>query len=171
MTWQAAKAGFSLDISQIDWRRLVQVIALLFLLTQQAWAGLLCHCQHEDEGQMSHACCLTAHHCASAEAAECAGEPAHAESSCADETESADQILSADNSCTAPQPAMANCCCDAAPQTEPQAITSVRESVPVDSHQSFVSIEWQIASATMYYNPHPPNRTRPLYLSFRCFLI
>ena len=172
MTWQTAKAGFSLSTGQIAWRRLAKVIALTLLLTQQAWAGLICHCQqqNDDAAQMSHACCSTSHHCPFAQAAESARESADSDNSGAEEAGPDDALLTPAKACGAAQPLITICCQDT-PQTEQQALTSTQGPVSVAHHQSLISSGWQTNQNSTFYNQQQPTHTRPLYLSLSCFLI
>ena len=168
MTWQVTKTGFASLTSRAAWRRLAQGIAILFMLTHQAWAGIVCHCLREDDAQMVPACCLAAHHSGSAVSTEQAGEATQA--SCSEDGAlGTDDRCSDDQSGTLPQGAMV--CCHDAPQAEQNATISLQEPAPVISTQSLVSFDGQSVPVFIHYNFHQLYRTQPLYLSFSCFLI
>ncbi len=172
MTWQVTKAGFASLTSRAAWQRLAQGIAILFMLTHQAWAGIVCHCQNENDAQqgsqIAHACCLAAHHSGSAVSTEQAGETTQA-------SYSEEGALGTDDQCTDNQsgtlPRGAMVCCHDAPQAEQNAIISLQEPAPVVSTQPLVSLDDQSVSDFIHCNFHPLYRTKPLYLSFSCFLI
>jgi len=165
------KAGFASLTSRAAWQRLAQGIAILFMLTHQAWAGIVCHCQKENNAQqglqIAHACCF-AHHSGSAVSIEQAGEST--QTSCPkEEALDTNHQCSDDQSGTLPQGAMV--CCHEAPQAEKNAAISLQQPVPVVSIQPLVSHDGQSVSDFIPYNFHQLYRTRPLYLSFSCFLI
>ena len=172
MTWQMTKIGFASLTSRGAWRRLAQGIAILFMLTHQAWAGMVCHCQNENDAQQSsqiaHACCLAAHHSGSAVSAEQAGEATQA-SRLEEGALGTDDRCSDDQSGTLSQGAMV--CCHDAPQAEQNATISLQAPAPVVSTQSLVSLDGQAVPVFIHYNFHQLYRTPPLYLSFCSFLI
>jgi hypothetical protein len=171
LTRQTAKMGLSFGKSQIAWRKLARVSLLLLLLTQQAWGGLICHCQPAEAAQlatqMSHACCPASRHCASTEDTEYAGD---SESPHSEKAEPAKALLSSDNLCDTARRRLA-ACCQAAPQSEPLAMTSVREPEPVANYQAPSASEGQTVQTSIPNRFLQPNRNCPLYLSFSCFLI
>ena len=166
LTRQVTKAGFASLTSRFIWRRLAQGIAIMFLLTQPAWAGIGCHCQHENEAQqvsqMAHACCPTGHHSGHAVGTEHASEATNSPASCSEEGE-----ISSDD-----QLGTTMVCCHATPQSEAQGVTiPSQDPVPVINAQPLVCPGAPAVSTPTYHNFHQLNRTRPLYLSFSCFLI
>jgi len=169
LTRQVTKAGFASLTSRVAWRRRAHGIAIGVLLTHQAWAGIICHCQHENgaqqDSQIAHACCVSAHHSDSA-TTEQAGETAHLSTSCSEEgVPGTDDQLGA-----LPQGALV--CCRASPRAEAQGITiPSQDSESIVTTQQFVSFDALAVSVPTYQNSHQPHRTRPLYLSFSCFLI
>lgn len=166
MNWQVTKAGFANLTSRVAWRRLAQGIAILFLLTHQAWAGIICHCQNENNAQqgsqIDHACCPAGQHSGSAVSTEQAGCP---EEGALD----TDDQCSDGQSGTLLQGAMV--CCHEAPQAEQNTAISLQAPAPVVSNQPLVSIDDQPISDFIPYKLHQLYRTPPLYLSFCCFLI
>jgi hypothetical protein len=172
LTWQVRKTRFAALTDRAAWRRLVRGIALLFLLTHQAWAGIICHCEPDDAAQMAHACCLAAQHSDPAVNNEPANEAVHSPAACAEKgAPGTDNRPSDDQLCTTPQ--IATACCHAAPSAEVQGITTPSKNTEsVVSTQPLVNLDAQAVSAALYQqNSHQPHRTRPLYLSFSCFLI
>ncbi len=172
MTWHVTKAGFASLTSRAAWQRLAQGFAILFMLTHQAWAGIVCHCQKENDAQqgsqISHACCLAMHHSGSAVSTEQAGEST--QTSCPEEgaLDTDDQYPDGQSGIL-PQGAMV--CCHEAPQAEKNAMISLQQPAPVVNIQPLVSHDGQSVSDFIPYNFHQLYRTRPLYLSFSCFLI
>lgn len=170
MTWQVAKTGFATLTSRFFWRGLAQGIAILFVFTQQAWADIVCHCQHENEvrqvSQMAHACCRTRHHSEQAVGTEHASEATNSPTSCSEERE----LGTDDQSGALSQGTMV--CCYATPQAEAQGSTvPLQDPVPVINAQPLLYPGASAVSTPIYHNFHQLNRTRPLYLSFSCFLI
>lgn len=171
-----AKTGFAYLTSRAAWRRLVQGMAIVFLLTHQAWGGIICHCQHEDRthriSQTAHACCHDGHHSGVAEGAQSFGEPTHSPASCSEESTpgSATDCESEGQLGAAPQGEMV--CCHAAPQAEVQGITTPsQDPVPAINTQPSVKHAAPAAFAPTYQNFHQLRHARPLYLSISCFLI
>jgi len=168
--WQVTKAGFASLTSRVAWRRLAHGVAIVFFLTHQAWAGVICHCQHENGAQqglqIAHAFCLSAHHPGSASSTQQAGETSHLSASCSEEgAPGTDDQLGA-----LPQSAMV--CCHPAPQAEVQGITiPLQDPESIVTTQQFVSLDALAVSVPTYQNSDQPHYTRPLYLSLSCLLI
>lgn len=170
--WPVTKAGFSSLTSRVAWWRLTRWLVVLCLFTQQAWAGIVCNCQHDNDTQMTHACCPTAHQSDSAASAEQASEATHSSSSCSGagapgaEKQPAEEQLGA-----APQVAML--CCHATPPAEVQGLTTpAPHPTAIVSAQPLINLDALPVSVSTYQqNSHQPHRTRPLYLSISCFLI
>lgn len=166
------KTGFVNLTSRVAWRRLAQGVAILFLLTHQAWAGIICLCQNENDAQqdsqMAHACCPAAHHSGSGVSTEEAGEST--QTSCPEEG-----ALGIDDQCSDGQSGTllqgAMVCCHETPQAEKNAAISLQQPAPVVNTQPLVSHDDQSVSDFIPYKLHQLYRTPPLYLSFCCFLI
>ena len=172
MRRQVAKARFAPLTSRTTWRRLAQGVAILLLLTHQAWAGVVCICQHNDglqqAAQMAHVCSAARHH--SDVRAEHTGEVADSSAAYSEEgAPGTDDRCSGNQSCTLLQGAMV--CCPDVPQAEQNATISLQKPAPVISNRSLVSIKGQSVPVFIHYNFHQLYRTQPLYLSFSCFLI
>src|SRR5262245_22890270 len=119
-----AKVVFGSKTSRNAWLRLTRGITIVFLLTHQTWAGILCHCLYENTAQhasqMAHSCCPLAHHSSSGTSTECAGESA--DSSPTEElTPGADHQLCGNQFGALSQNVRA--CCHSAPQTDAQEMT------------------------------------------------
>jgi hypothetical protein len=170
MMWQVTKVGFASLTSRVAWRKLAQGIAILFLFTHQAWAGIVCHCQHENGAQMSHACCRAEHHSGSAVNIEQVGETSHSPVSCSEAGAPGIESQSSINQFGALSQSAMICCHDAL-QAEQNATISLKEPAPVIGTQPLVSPGSQAGTVFIHYNFHQLYRTRPLYLSFSCLLI
>lgn len=175
MTWQMAKAGFASLTRRVGWRRLAQGVVILFLLTHQAWAGAICHCQGENGSeqdlQMAHACCAAAHHADFHENQEQAAEIALTPATGSGERTHATDGQHLDYGCNELESAAIECC-----QAESQlAVQGI--SIPSQNTESivispaFVSLGALTISIPIHQNAYLPHRTRPLYLSFSCLLI
>lgn len=176
LTWQKAKTGFAYLTSRDAWRRLAQGMAIVFLLTHQAWGGIICHCQHEDStqqiSQTAHACCHDGHHSGVAEGVPSVSEPVHSPASCSEESTPGSAVGQRSEGQLGALPQGEMVCCQAAPQAEVQGITiPSQDPVPVINTQPSVKLAAPAAFVPTYQNFHQLHRARPLYLSISCFLI
>lgn len=151
-------------------------MAIVFLLTHQAWGGIICHCQHENSSQQisqsAHACCHEGHHSGVAEGTQPVSEQAHSSASCSEERApgSAADRESEGQLGALPQGEMV--CCHAAPQAEVQGITiPSQDPVSAINTQPSVKLAAPAAFVPTYQDFHQLHRARPLYLSISCFLI
>lgn len=176
MTWQKAKTGIAYLTSRFAWRRLVRSMAIVFLLTHQAWGGIICHCQHEDStpqvSQSAHACSPEGHHSGVGEGAQPVSEQAPSTASCSEERVpgSAADRESEEQLGALSQGEMV--CRHAALQAEVQGITiPSQDPVPVINTHLPVKLAAPAAFVPTYQDIHQLHRARPLYLSISCFLI
>jgi hypothetical protein len=172
LMWRVTKAGFASLTSQVAWRRLAHGVAILFLFTHQGWTGIVCDFHHEGDAQhvsqMAHAC--FSHHSGSAVSAEHANEAVHSSASCSEEGAPGTAGQRSDDQLDTLLQGAAMCC-HAAPQTEQNATLSAQVPGPVVSTQPLGSLDGQSVSVPARHNYPQLYPTRPLYLSFSCFLI
>src|SRR5262249_25519024 len=172
---QITKARFAALTGPVARRRLACGIVILFLLMHQAWAGIVCQCHHEESAQqasqMAHSCCQASRHSGSVMGTDCGCEAAHSSPSCGEEggagienQHAGDQFGALAQGVTA--------CCHSAPQTDAQEITiPLQDHMPVINTRLLIDFEATASFATTHLNFHQLCCTRPLYLSFSCFLI
>ena len=169
MTGQAAKAGFTFNVSRINWRALMRGSLLLLLFTHQSWAGIVCHCalQGSAQNDSQHQCHHAAHLSKSTLGTEQEVLADHHSTSCSGES----TAIPNGGIETSPQGATV-CCCHATPSAEVQAVSVLSQSdVPGDSTPPLISFGALRTSTSEYIGLHQPLHSRPLYLTLSSFLI
>jgi hypothetical protein len=161
---QAAKTGTIILFRPRRWRRLMPVLVLLLLFTNQTWADSLCFC--DSDGDVSRSGCHTTHfpdqktlampedaapqsthHCSDAESSIAAAQPA--------------QLTHSNMICFRLQP-----------DVEAEAIpVTTQTHGPNVATLPFIYFGAQSNSAPLPDNFHHPHQKLSLYLSYSCLLI
>lgn len=163
MLWQMAKAGFASTTGWVAWRRLAAGIALLLLLAQPTWAGIICGCR--ERSQMARDCRradpVTVLEAAIEETRLPADSPGEGGSGI-------DEHCPGDLFGALLQAA----CCHSDSQTEWQGVTTQLQDQPlVAGTRPSVGLEIAAGSGLSLHEFHQLYRIRPLYQSFSCWLI
>ena len=161
---QVGTAWVNAALSRATWFALGRGLALLLLLTHQSWAAVICFCEPKTHSQVE--CAQTSSDPDAAVVTDQAGmdhqNSRHCQAPVPPET---------DRHCGS-RPSGAAICCHSAAQAEVQAIPcSASDPAPIATHLSTVRVAASEPSAPFYVSPHPPPRSRPLYLSFSSLLI
>lgn len=179
---QAAQTGIIRVFRQRRWRKLMPVLVLLLLFTNQTWAGGLCLC--EPEGKASHSGCHTTQS-PDQPKAEAPLSGCHTAHLPGQTTPAMPEVATPQSThrCSEAEPLVADAqpgrlahstmiCCHLQPDAEAQTtpvmaqnqwlILAILPSVHFAAHPD---------SVLLPKNFHHPHQKRPLYLSYSCLLI
>ena len=173
--WQMGKEEVAGTTSRDTWRRLVQGIAIFFLLTSQAWADITCNCRQESiaqhASQIAHSCCPSTHRSSSDRNEECADRSGYSlPIFTAEEAPGANNQSCSNEFVDLSQ--NTRTCCQSSPQSDAQEMTILlQDPVQVISARLPINLDTASSFEFTYRDFHQHCHARPLYLSFSCFLI
>jgi hypothetical protein len=179
---QVAQTGIIKAFRQRRWRKLMSVLVLLLLFTNQTWAGGLCFCESEGKAPNSDCHTMLPLDKPKAEAPHSGCHTAHVPGqTTATPLEVATPPLThhcsdAESSLADAQPGQLThstmICCHLQPDAEAQAVpVTAQNQVLIVAILPFIHFGARPNSAPLSHTFHHPHQKRPLYLSYSCLLI